>query len=203
MPTEKQLAERFGVSRTVIREAVSRLKADGSVETRQGAGAFVSANPGANAFKLAHGAPPDTRDLTHILELRITVETAAAELAARRRTKEDIETMHSHWERMDEAVRQKADRSVLDGCFHGSIGAATHNPYIRRFIEFLGHQFAETRRRTWSAEGHRVGMPAEANREHERIFRAIAAGDPWAARHTAAAHLRATGRRMGLDMGEP
>jgi GntR family transcriptional repressor for pyruvate dehydrogenase complex len=197
LPTEKQLGGRFAVSRAVVREAIARLKSDGFVETRQGAGAFVSARPGLLTFKLVADEPIDHADLRHIQELRAAVEGAAAELAARRRTAEDLAAIRAELATMAEAIRLGTDGSDADGRFHTRIARATHNPYLYRFVEFLDHQFSETRRPGWDPARHRAGKPRAAQREHEQLFAAIEAGDARAARAAAIQHLMHSMVRMG------
>src|SRR5574338_777250 len=102
LPSEKVLAERFGVSRAVIREAISRLKADGWVETRQGAGAFVAPQPGRGTFRLVPGGASAADTLADVFELRHPVEPGAAELAARRRKEADLAAMETALRRRSE-----------------------------------------------------------------------------------------------------
>lgn len=80
LPSEKELAERFEVSRVVVREAMSRLKSDELIDTRQRLGAFVAAEPGRGLFRLE--PDPAVKDLHDIFQLRVAVEGAAAGLAA-------------------------------------------------------------------------------------------------------------------------
>jgi GntR family transcriptional repressor for pyruvate dehydrogenase complex len=197
LPTEKELCKRFGVSRAVVREAIARLKSDGYVETRQGAGAFVAAKPGLLSFKLAAEEPIARADLRQIQELRAAVEGAVAELAALRRTSADLAAIRTELEVMAEAIRLGTDASEADGRFHFKIAMATHNPYLYRFVEFLDHQFSETRRPGWDPARHRAGKPRAAQQEHERLYAAIAAGDPRAARAAAVRHLMNSVVRMG------
>jgi GntR family transcriptional repressor for pyruvate dehydrogenase complex len=197
LPTEKELGTRFGVSRAVVREAIARLKSDGYVETRQGAGAFVAARPGLLSFKLAAEEPIAHADLRHIQELRAAVEGAAAELAAVRRTAADLAAIRRELDAMAEAIRRGTDGSDADGRFHRCIGMATHNPHLYRFVEFLDHQFSETRRPGWDPARHRAGKPRAAQREHQRLYAAIAAGNPRAARAAAVRHLMNSMVRMG------
>lgn len=195
LPTEKQLAERFGVSRAVVREAVSRLKADAYVETRQGAGAYVMAQPGNRSFRL--GAAGGTRkEIAQVFELRLLAETGAAELAARRRTARDPQDLKREWLSMEEALRGGTGGAAADDAFHRAIAAATHNGQIRRFMEFIGSRFSETRHPTWAD----AKLARAAQKEHGRILVAIEAGDPRAARAAAQAHLRNAARRLGLDL---
>jgi len=197
LPTEKQLGGRFAVSRAVVREAIARLKSDGYVETRQGAGAFVAARPGLRSFKLVAEEPLAHGDLRHIQELRAAVEGAGAELAARRRTGADLAAIRLELETMAEAIRLGTDASDADGRFHSRIARATHNPYLFRFVDFLDNQFSETRRPGWDPARHRAGKPRAAQREHEVLFAAIAAGNPRAARAAAVNHLMNSMVRMG------
>lgn len=208
LPTEKVLCERFGVSRAVIREAISRLKADGCVMTRQGSGAYVAARPGQGSFRLvrassdAHAAPSteiSDREALDIFELRFLVETGAAELAAQRRSRDDLERMGAALQRMAEALKLGADAVSDDDAFHVAVAGATQNPQIERFQVFMGRQFSDSRAPTWSAEGHRIGRARDAQAEHERIFDTIVAGDALAARAAAAAHLLGAAQRLGLD----
>lgn len=203
LPTEKLLCERFGVSRAVIREAISRLKADGCVTTRQGSGAYVAARPGHASFRLVRESPQSQAirwdEVSDIFELRYLVETGAAERAALRRTAADLERMRGMLDRMQDALVAEIDAVGDDDAFHIAIAAATHNPQIERFQAFMGGQFSDSRAPTWSGDGHRSGRARQAQSEHSRIFEAIAAGDAEAARSAAEAHLVGAARRLGLD----
>lgn len=203
LPTEKVLCERFGVSRAVIREAISRLKADGCVRTRQGSGAYVSARPGQASFRLLRptSVAPETLspEVPDVFELRYLIETGAAELAALRRTPADLERMRGALARMGEALLAFEDALADDDAFHVAIAAATHNPQIERFQVFMGQQMSDSRAPTWSAAGHVAGWARQAQQEHERIFAAIAGGDAAGARGAAAAHLVRAASRLGLD----
>lgn len=198
MPTEKELAERFGVSRAVIREAVACLKADGYVTTRQGAGAYVAPRPGLMSFRMEPADQASLPDLRHIFELRIAVETAAAELAALRHAPDDLAQISDALAQMDVALREETDGSGGDDAFHRAIARATHNPYLQRFIAFLGHHFADSRRPTWSGAGHSSGRAEAAQAEHRRLFEAIARGDSAAARDAAQEHLLHAASRLGV-----
>lgn len=202
LPTEKHLCERFQVSRAVIREAISRLKADGVVRTRQGSGAFVALRPGEGSFRLVAAEPglePERlRQLQAVFELRYLIETGAAELAAMRREAEHLERMQVALGRMRNALAARADAAADDDAFHVAVAAASMNPQLERFQAFMGQQLSQSRLPTWSAFGHDAGRALEAHREHERVYAAIAASDPVAARAAAAAHLIGAARRLGL-----
>jgi len=201
LPTEKQLCDRFGVSRAVVREAIARLKADGYVETRQGLGAFIAPNAGRSHFRIAEpGESQGQVDLRQVFELRQVMEAGVAEMAALRRTREDLEAMRAPLERMERALRSGAQASQDDDAFHLAIAAASHNPLVERFMEFMGAQVQGSRVPTWDEAGHALGRAAAAQAEHVAMFEAIAAGDAAAARRAATEHLLAAAGRLGLPM---
>lgn len=197
LPTEKVLAETFGVSRAVVREAIARLKADGLIETRQGSGAFVAETPKSLNFRLAPGGEDG---LLHVFELRAMLEAAIAELAARRRTDADLAAIADCLQRMDEALAAEVDGSEADDDFHLAVAAATHNQYVLRLAEFLGRQFSESRRMAWVDNERGLESPRAAQQEHRRLQAAIAAGDPAAARQAAFVHLSGAAERVGIDL---
>lgn len=203
LPTERELGETLGVSRTVVREALARLKADGYIQTRQGSGVYVTDRPGQASFRVLQGgvSSPDAGadDLHHLFELRLIVEVAAAELAARRRTADDLRALKAASARLMRALETGVEGAEADEAFHRTIAAATHNPYIRRFIEFLGRSFNETRRPSWTEEGRASGKAAAAQREHDQIVDAIQARSSRGARTAALAHLQNSATRTGID----
>jgi GntR family transcriptional repressor for pyruvate dehydrogenase complex len=197
LPTEQALGERFGVSRAVVREAIARLKADGYVATRQGAGAFVAGEPGHASFRLGPDGRIDPDELGQLFELRAAVEVATARLAAERRTRTDLEAIRRALREVGRAIEEGTDGVAADGAFHRAIAAAAHNGHLQRFVEFLGYHFAETRRPAWTEAGRRTRRPHAAQREHERIFAAIARRDAAGAARAAADHLRSSASRIG------
>lgn len=201
LPTEKTLAESFGVSRAVVREAIARLKAGGLVATRQGAGAFVVERPLAKSFRFAGADAAVPEGMRHVFELRAMIEGATAELAARRRTGADLAALRGHVAGMDAALAGGLDGSEIDDAFHAAIAAATRNPLVQRFVEFLGAQFSDSRRLTWRANLRERVRPQESQREHHVLLAAIEAGDPAAARKAATDHLQGAAHRLlGIDL---
>lgn len=197
LPTEKQLAEQYGVSRAVVREAIARLKSEGYVASRQGAGAFVVARPGQTSFRMTPG------DLRHAFELRGAIEVAAAELAARRCQPQDLVAIRAAFAAMQAALAAPGAEAaqsgvVSDDAFHAAIAAATHNPLIQRFLDFLAHQFSETRQLTWAGLPLKPGNAAAAQAEHAALLAALEAADPIAAAAAARAHVAGAAARFGL-----
>jgi len=203
LPPEKALADSLGVSRPIVREALARLKADGRIETRQGAGAFVAERNKIAAFRLSDGrnggsgALPVSEDRLaadvaerEMLELRQIVESGAAELAAARRSAEDVAAITDAVARMDAALAARADGADADDAFHNAIAAATHTAQITRFIEFLGAQFSASRKVTWDHTGYGVGITEIGHGDHRALLRAIDAQQPADAKRIAHEHVQ-------------
>lgn len=200
LPTEKALGEVCGVSRSVVREAIARLKADGLIETRQGSGAFVVEAPKTIKLRFWKNVGPELGELRDIFELRAMVESAVAELAAQRRDKKDLKAMAQHLRKMDEAMTEGHDGTEADDNFHIAMANATHNSYITRLVEFLGQHFSDSRKLAWHGTRRELAHPREAQREHHVLFEAISRGDAEAARRAALDHLRGAAGRFGIGL---
>jgi GntR family transcriptional regulator, transcriptional repressor for pyruvate dehydrogenase complex len=192
LPTEKALGESLGVSRPVIREALARLRADGRIETRQGAGAFVADRTKLAAFRV----DAQNKDVSaaqaerEILELRQIVEAGAAGLAAERRTKDDLKTIRAALEAMLAALESRSDGSLADDAFHNAIARASHNTQIAKFVEFLGAQFSDSRKATWDDIGYGVGIASVGQSDHAAIYKAIEVGDSAKAKRISHSHVQ-------------
>lgn len=198
LPTEKRLVEQYGVSRAVVREAIARLKADGFVDTRQGAGAFVAAKPGLANFRIAQpegGGRIAQADLVHIFELRSVIEAGMAELAAKRRDAGDLAALKTAFAGMQQALQAGEDGAAADDSFHAAIATAAHNPYLAQFAAFLAQHFSATRALTWAARDD--GSASAAQAEHARLLAAIEAGDATEAAQAARDHILAAAARHG------
>jgi len=200
LPSERDLGEQFGVSRTVVREAVRGLQARGVLKVRPGRGAEVVALPASQiteTFTLfLRGA--DTQhviDGDHISEVRETLEIRLAELACRRATREDLAQMEAAIAAMAEETDVER-ASAYDMKFHGLIASATKNLLFVVLLDSLGDVLLQLRRRSLSVPGRRDGAVAE----HRRILDALTAGDVAAARSAMADHLAGSrpyyGRRV-------
>lgn len=204
LPTEKQLVERFHVSRAVVREAIARLKADGFVETRQGAGAFVAARPGLANFRIGeNGAAIPAQDLPHIFELRAVIEAGMAELAAQRRSAADLAALRTAFAGMEKALQDPAadvDGAAADDAFHAAIAAAAQNPYLAQFAAFLAQHFSASRAVTWMPAAIAAGSAQASQAEHAKLLAAIEAGDAFAAGQAARAHITQAAARYAATL---
>ncbi len=140
LPSEPEVMAEQGVSRTVVREAMSRLQTTGLIETRHGVGTFVVAQPAQLAFALtpALARVVTIRDALAMLELRTSLETEAAGLSALRRSDEHLELMRRAVSSFEEQIT-KGDSAVdADFQFHLQIALATGNKYFEEFYRHLG-----------------------------------------------------------------
>ncbi len=191
LPTESAIVSALAVSRTVVREAISRLQASGHVETRHGIGTFVLSPPTASTFRIAEADMATVDDVIAVLELRISLETEAAGLAAQRATPEQLTAMASALHGFVSAIHNQADTVPSDFQFHMEIAKATGNRHFAELMSYLGtHIIPRTRIRT--ADQAPEGRPAYLQRvhsEHESIYNAIRNHDADAARAAMRMHL--------------
>ena len=194
LPTEAAIMAEFDVSRTVVREAISKLQASGLVETRHGIGTFVlgmGQNPG---FKITPEQFSTLRDVIAVLELRIGVETEAAALAAQRRTDANLATMRQALNAVAQAVDEGRDAVAADFQFHLEIARATQNSHFTELMSTLGSMIIPRARLDASAamaapDDDRRQYLRRVNGEHESIYDAIVGQDPDAARAAMRTHL--------------
>jgi DNA-binding FadR family transcriptional regulator len=191
LPTEEALTRAARVSRTVVREAVAALRAEGLVITRQGVGAFVSAEPQRAPFRIEPERLQSLADILNVMELRLGVEIESAGIAAERATRPQAKAIGAALEAIERAAR--AGRSAVDEdlAFHRAIAEATGNPEFPRFLQFIGRHLIP--RRTVSGLPERMGgreaYLALIQEEHRRIHEAIRDGQPGAAREAMRRHL--------------
>jgi GntR family transcriptional regulator, transcriptional repressor for pyruvate dehydrogenase complex len=138
LPTEQEHMAVLGVSRTVVREAVAMLRAEGLIATRQGIGSFVTELPARALFRIEPGQSETLSDSLDIMELRTAVETEAAGLAAERATRAQRRAIRLALLAIDTAIERGEAAIGEDFALHAAITDATGNPQFRRFLEFLG-----------------------------------------------------------------
>jgi len=197
LPTEVALAEQFGVSRTVVREAVSRLKSLGLVDSRQGSGMFVrEAGFAPLNFDGRHAGSQSA--VVQMVEVRRALEAEVAGLAAERRDTEDVRRIRAAIEALAAAVQTGGDGVAEDLAFHRSIADAARNPFLLDTLNYLSQYLRGATRVTRANEARRVDFAAQVADEHRDIVDAIEAGDPQRARAAAAAHMNNAIRRIGM-----
>lgn len=198
LPTEQMMSQTYGVSRPVVREAVGRLKHDGLVTSRQGAGAFVADASAASSFRIDIADFSDKEEIGAIVELLMAVEATATALAAERRSNEELGRIRAQLEAMQLAIDRGEPGVDEDMAFHRAIAESTGNPFFRDLSQFLDrrvHQFIRTARSNTARHG---GLAQTVQREHEAIYAAIEKQDAPAARLAAEEHLRNAAGRLAL-----
>ncbi|PLZ02580.1 FadR family transcriptional regulator [Burkholderia sp. WAC0059] len=198
LPSEHAMAQHFGVSRTVMREAIALLKADGLLTTRKGSGAFVSKTGLPDA---ALGDPlteQSVQSLLNLTEVRRGLESETAALAAVRRTPGQLAEIEHALLRIEEVVSAGGDGVEEDVQFHLRIAAATGNPYWVRFVEMFAQQIRLAIKVTRANEARRMDFVHQVRDEHEKIFAAIVAGDAERARAAAGDHMLCVAARVRL-----
>ncbi|MFL6681710.1 MAG: FadR/GntR family transcriptional regulator, partial [Burkholderiaceae bacterium] len=138
MPTEAAIMAEFDVSRTVVREALSKLQASGLVETRHGIGTFVLGLGGDAGFRISPDQYATLQDVVAVLELRIGLETEAAALAAMRRTEANLTAMRKALDVLGVALEQGSDAVAADFQFHQEVARATQNDHFADLMTTLG-----------------------------------------------------------------
>ncbi len=188
LPTEAALAAQFGVSRTVVREAVSRLKSVGLVESRQGSGVYAKA-AGFSPLNFDARHAGSRAAVVQIVEVRRALESEVAALAAERRTDADLTAIRQCIGALDTAVAAGGDGVEEDVQFHRVIAQAARNPFLMGTLDYLGQFLHGATRVTRANEARRLDFAHAVSQEHARIVDAIAAGDAAAARQAAADHV--------------
>mgnify|MGYP000923235005 FL=1 len=196
LPSEQQLADSHGVSRTVVREAVHQLKSRGLLVSRQGSGVYVAAPEANKPLAFDPSVLESVGAVVHVVEVRRVLEGEIAALAAQRATRTQVAGLKRALNAIDRAVSEGRDGVAEDLAFHRAIGEATGNPQFSRLLGFLEQYLREGMRITRGNEARRRDFMEQVRREHRAIVEAIAAGDPSGARQRATEHITQGERRL-------
>lgn len=189
LPTEARLAEQFAVSRTVVREAVSRLKSLALVDSRQGSGVFVAANQPFIPLNFDARHADSHSAVAQMVEVRRALEAEAAALAAQRRKASDIKAIRQAVRALDKAVQAGGDGVEEDLRFHRSVAEAAHNPFLIATLDYLAQFMRGAISVTRANEARRADFTTQVRAEHAAITEAIAVGDAVQARAAAGRHM--------------
>ena len=186
LPSERELGEQFGVSRTVVREAVRALAAKGVIDARTGSGLRVAAvNAAAVSESISLYLRGGTLEYPKVHEVRKLLEVEISALAAERNDGTHVERIEEICAEMEAAVGKDVERaSRLDLEFHRAIAKATRNELYLLLLDSIGEALLEVRRGNLQ-----TGAADETLRAHRGILDAIRARDPDGARNAMAAHL--------------
>ncbi len=210
LPTEHELSEQLGVSRTVVREAVKVLVATGLVYTRRGSGLYVANKALSLATTMLDSlTPADPTQVISLYEFRLMLEPTAAGLAADRITPHELRELREvvALNRRSAETQQRQQWSESDAAFHRVIGEATHNPFLASTIA------TTTRAQRWVydiAAGRTQSLLLSYAEQHAAILEAIQEGELEVAAQAMQTHLewalvhskQEMRRRLGVEAGE-
>jgi GntR family transcriptional regulator, transcriptional repressor for pyruvate dehydrogenase complex len=206
LPTEQEMIASTGVSRTVVREAVAALRAQGLVLTRQGVGAFV-AERGRRPFQIEPAELNSLREVLAVMELRTGVEIEAAGLAAERASPDQVRRIADAYDAIEAAIERGESAVEEDFAFHCHIAEGTANAQFSRFLDYLG-RFIIPRQTVRSAAGSPATRRAyleTIQKEHRAIVQAVRGHAVQRARAAMRTHLLNSRRRyqkLAARLGE-
>jgi GntR family transcriptional repressor for pyruvate dehydrogenase complex len=204
LPTESQMTTIFGVSRTVVREAIAALAADGLVQSRQGAGVFVVANAASPFTAIGAESSNKISVALNVLEVRMGIEIESAGLAAVRRSASQDAAIQEAWNEFERLLKIGTPTGKTDFAFHRAIAAATNNPFYIEVLDGLGSRTIPCDVASpWGTESvltyeYQAGL----QREHLAILKAISAQDAGAAREAMRQHLSLSQERYRQRLRE-
>lgn len=201
LPSEFDFCARFGVSRPVVREALQRLRCDGIIVSRKGAGSFVRRRPEPQVVELA---PIDSvADILRCLELRKAIESEAAFLAAQRRGADSLRTLCQILGRLEDELQLGPTHTETDWLFHYEIARATGNRMFAATVMTLKRHISFGQAVARVLSERRAERRNLVHREHIAIFEAIWAGNPQLAYELMRRHIEFTRSRLVGDDPPP
>ncbi len=186
LPPERDLAEKFVVSRTSVREALRALQSRGLIEIRAGEGAFIRDISVETLIEpLALVILPHREAVGELFEARRLLEPAIAALAARRATREELAEMERILEEQAREVTQGRTGVAQDSALHAAIANSAHNRAITRIVSALMDLLSQSREESL----HTPGRPTRSHEDHRRVLDAIKRRDEVAAHRAMLDHL--------------
>lgn len=200
IPTESALSQRFGVARTVVREAISLLKYDGIINARQGVGAFVAPTADRQSFRIGPACFEKRKELVKLLQLRTSVQADAAALAALNRTEAELTDMKDWYREIENSMRQGDGGAELrvdaEASFYSTITKASGNDYFVEFITMIDGKVMGNLRSVAIKNAMAAEWGEAVLAEHAAVLKAIVAADGDAARIAAHLHFEHAARRL-------
>lgn len=192
LPSEQSIADHFEVSRPVVREAISRIKADGLANSRRGSGLYVMPIVERQSFKIDAKVIKDPSAVIKLFELRLPIEKSSANLAALRRTDYNLEKMEYFFNAMKNCDDHDVEKYDLQ--FHLAIADATQNKYYMELMAYLGSVIYSSIR--YARSNSDSGVHFKTIFEHEKILEAIRNKNPIAAEAAIRTHIRGALKRL-------
>jgi GntR family transcriptional repressor for pyruvate dehydrogenase complex len=194
LPTESEIMVTYGVSRAVVREAITQLQAARLVETRHGIGTFVLDPPQPASLAIDPRSVVTFQDVLQILELRVSLETEVASLAAARRSLAQLATIRAVLDALQACRERRADTAAADADFHLALADAAGNPHFHDILRHLGRHIIPRSR--INLAGLTQDDLRRVSQEHEDIYDAIRRQDPETARAAMRSHLSNSRERL-------
>lgn len=195
LPSETELARRFGASRPVVREALARLRDDGLIVSRQGSGSYVKRRPDQAVLQFVPVA--SIADIQRCFEFRAGLEGAAAALAATRWEEQDLSEIKAGFDELEACIKTGRLGVEADERFHRAVAQATHNPYhlsVQASLQpHIAFGMTLTRNLSLLRAAERLRAVQE---EHRAIVAAIESRNADEARRAMEAHIDNARRRM-------
>ncbi|NLM14192.1 MAG: FadR family transcriptional regulator [Epulopiscium sp.] len=186
LPSEAELCEILGISRSTVREAIKILIAENIVEIKRGKGTFVTRQPGMVQDPLGVNFMAKKNMLFNLFETRLIIEPNIAYLAAQRATKENLEKLEKLMNEFHNAKAEGINYSEIDIQFHNAIAESTQNEILDRILPLINDSIIQGYKET-------VNIPGSFEKavvRHERIFRAIKNKDSELAKDEMEKHLK-------------
>ncbi|MEX1057238.1 MAG: transcriptional regulator GlcC [Natronospirillum sp.] len=201
IPSERQLSERLGVSRNILREALKELRGRGMIDTRHGRGSVVTGLVPSIGQEdaLNHLFKDHPRTLYDLLEVRELLEGRAAFLAADRGTEEDFNLITQAFNAMEEADTKLVDPyevARLDHTFHQRISEASHNPVLVHTLQSMMALMLNSVLASVNNLYHRAPSKSQIDRHHRQIYNAVIGRQADWAQKAATAHIRNIRERL-------
>jgi GntR family transcriptional regulator, transcriptional repressor for pyruvate dehydrogenase complex len=197
LPTEQTLMAAMGISRTVVREAVAALRAEGLLIARQGSGVFVATDTSRVPFRIDPDGLSSIDNVLEIMELRLAIEVEAAALAAERSTPQTVASIKTALDAIGVAIRKGESAISEDFALHRVIAQSSGNRRFAELLEFLGRHVIprQSIRVALNTPAEQRGYLLRIQKEHHDIFSAIMSGNASRARKAMRTHLTRSLRR--------
>lgn len=184
LPAERDLAERLGVSRATLAQALVALEVLGVIDVQHGTGAVLARRP--SVASVIKGLREHSSRLPEIVEARSTLEVKLAALAAARRTNEDLAAIDDALEVMAKEINDGDRGTRGDELFHKAITAAAHSSVLAQLMAFIAEMILETRMESLG----QPGRPQQSLASHRKIADAVRAQDAEGAAEAMLAHIK-------------
>lgn len=198
---EVELAEKYGVSRTALREAIVTLKNEGIIGSKPGRGMIVLDPKQRQAFRFSDVfATISLNEVNYFYEMRAALESEAAMLAALRRTDDDLAAIRNAFSGLEKAVETNGLGAAEHEEYNTAIAKASHNPILIEFLSFIKvklHDLANNLRIKTMLSPERASIVLE---EHRAIVHAIEKGDPEESRLAVLTHLKNASERSNIKI---